>query len=315
MSFSKKTFITVLVLGVSILHADVLVDNMSGIANKTSAGGYVFDISSEATTWEWPDPALSWSYLDFEDFGLDDTGKVARVAGTLGGAVDYPFIGWGCFLNLGKDTLDLSENVSAFAFRARGVGNWRFKFRNKLIDELAPEAGKTGDQVAWRVQIPVTEEWQWFVFTPEQFSANVGDVNTLFAQSYTAKDPMKSIYKVYWQSDGYTSADQGTEVWLDVDDFFLLGSISEIGMSTIQPSEQQCSEINAVAPGACASSSIRHFRTPAGLKRSSISPDAKLFSVTGEAIGNAQRSGVRLPEGVYIINAEGANVLRTNLTR
>jgi hypothetical protein len=310
MNHYKAVLIACLTLTVAMARADVLVDDMSGIANKTYAGGYVFDIASDATTWEWPDPGLSWQYFDPQDFGLAEEGQFARVHGTLGGVADYPFIGYGCYLVQSKDTMDLSRAVTHFAFRARGVGNWRFKYKNKLIDSLAIQAGKESDQVAWMVSIALTEQWQWFVLPVEDFSANVGDVNTLFTRDgYTATDPLTSIYKIYWQTDGYTSADQGTEVRIDVDDCYLLGSITELGMSTKEPPAEHCNTINMVAPGACGNSAVR-WPIHRGRTRSAAG-DRRIYSVNGKLIhrGTDGREAV-VPHGVYLVNTPGEPAIR-----
>lgn len=294
-------------------QADVLVDDMSAVANKTYAGGYVFDISSEGTSWEWPDPAMSWQYFDPQEFGLSETGQFARVHGTLGGVADYPFIGYGCYLTLAKDTLDLSQSVTGFAFRARGVGNWRFKYKNKLIDSLAIKAGKESDQVAWMVPITVTEQWQWFVVSLDQFSANVGAVNTLFSREYTHTDPLTSIYKVYWQTDGYTSADEGTEVRIDVDDFFLLGSLTELGLSDKEPTAEQCTAMNEASPGACGNSAvIRPLHRGAAMLPAT--PRAqRVFSVDGKLIDRGgNRRGAVVSHGVYVIDRTGRPTIRAN---
>jgi hypothetical protein len=307
----KRAALVCLMLSMGAVHAGVLVDDMGGIANKTYAGGYVFDISSHGTTWEWPDPALSWTYYDSKDFGGPDEGVFARVHGTLGGVEDYPFIGYGCYLTLGKDTLDLSQSVSAFAFQARGVGNWRFKFRNKLIDSLAVKAGKTGEQVAWMMEVSVTEQWQWFVLPVEGFSANVGDVNTLFAQKFESADAMTSIYKVYWQTDGYTSADEGTEVRIDVDNFYLLGSISELGMSDSTVDAGHCGQINAVSPGACGNSAVRR---PLRMRRGGApaSAGAGLFSIDGRLLRTRRTDNEPLSHGVYILDEADGTASRMN---
>ncbi len=293
--------------------ADVLVDDMEGNANKTLSGGYVFDISSAATSWEWPNPALAWTYWDLADDGNGETGQVARVAGTLGDSADYPFIGYGSYLTQAKDTLDLSQQVTAFAFRARGQGFWRFKYKNKLIDSLAVKAGKTDDQVAWMMPITPTEEWQWFVLPVDQFSANVGDVNTLFDAEFQPSDPLTSIYKVYWQTDGYTSADGGTAVSLDVDDFMLLGSIQSIGRSTQAPTAAQCDQINAVAPGSCGGSPVRQPLRYRGKSRAPVFGFDALYSVDGRRHTATQRAEQMTGAGVFLIAAPGGRVYRTSV--
>ncbi len=247
----KKTVGIVVLVAVSTLFADVVVDDMQSTRNRTLADGIAYSITGDHEL-EVPPPPLpggsSWSYYDLADDGKGETGQVARVKGTIGDHANFPVMGWGCHIVWPSDTLDLSQTVTHFAFRARGVGSWRFKFDNRVADQITLDIGRNLGQVAWRMPLVGLDpnEWQWFVLPVSSFDANVGAFREAKAAAGITKlDMMTGVYKVAWQTDGYTAEDAGEEVFLDVLDFVLVGSITQIGASTTQPDAETSAAIQS----------------------------------------------------------------------
>ncbi len=293
--------------------ADVVLDNMQGSGNRNTAGGVIFVVADTAggSTWTYPD--IGFSYWNLADGGpAPGAGKVTYLHGTVGGKGDFPHLTYGMYFDNPKSVLDLSW-LTGIALRVRGVGLWRTKIKCNIIDSLAiADLGRKEDQVAWKYSLTglSSTEFQWVVITPEQLSSNVGAMNLLLTQKGISKrDVLKTAWKYYIQTDGYTSADAGTEAWIQISDIIFLGPQNSIGASIVKPTPAQCAEIGACSGGSSILSRGISFsnRMP--------TPQSHIFALDGRFLGKhgSLSQTASLPK-LYLNKDEGKTSLHSSLS-
>jgi len=299
-----STALLILLFSTLLSNADVILDDQQGThkPNQTLSRGFVFyiyngknEVGVAGSQLEWPIPGESWSYYPLSLEG--GSGNVARVKGTIGGEDAFPYIGMGNYLDasssgsLGINPLNLKGQVTHFVFEARGEGRWRFKYSNGIVDTLAPKIGRDPEQVAWHMKLEnlSATEFQWYALDIHQFQANIGEFDLQMQQAgLTAEDCMTSIYKMFWQTDGYTNAEAGTDVFIDVRNVILAGPITEIGFSDVIPTTAMQAEY---APALPIKQGLQPFTTQLQQQNGLHHPGVYLLN--GRAVSNAPRHNVR----------------------